>query len=119
MKKFFIIVFVLGMLTVTKMAWASSEDNRDNHGRNGNFEFKWDDKARFDRDFHQDDRSWFGDFDKSWFGNFKHNDEHQRWDKDKHHKSCPVVPEPLSCVLFLLGAGAFLGGNKLRKKSNS
>jgi hypothetical protein len=107
MKRFLILVLVLGMLLVTKMAWASFS------------EFKWDDKARFDRDFRHDDRSWFGDFDRSWFGNSKHHDEHQGWHKDNHHKTCPIVPEPLSCVLFLLGAGAFVGGNKLRKKTRA
>jgi hypothetical protein len=30
-------------------------------------------------------------------------------------KPVGVVPEPLSCLLFLLGAGAFVGGSRLRK----
>jgi hypothetical protein len=122
MKKAIFVLAFLAFLTAANIAFANTNnqqaDNQDNNNWLKTGGFSWDVKPWLSRD-------WFspkGNWDYKWDWDRKCEWEHKKdWDyKDDCHKPCkphcPVTPEPISSILFLLGGGALLAARKARRK---
>ncbi len=121
MSKSVLIILIVLFLSLIKVGYANADSKG---GKHESSEFRWNDNFKEDdRESNWDDGDWKNfeknEFKGRHFGR-ERDDRDDDFEFDDHHQgqganSAHVNPEPLSCLLFVLGGGALVGVKKLRR----